>query len=373
MVIPQEIEAVAEPAIGSTVLPLPVSVPVGRPVSRRAMIRYGLSASAALGLIGIGWMSKVSRTTGAVATSAALIPLEEDARVGDWSRFVARTLQRDALPPGEQGFRLMLGVEPPAHPRTGEPFPAMQSRFGPLGGAAEPLAHCDRETPYVGVVRRTARPGMYRLEIGDGSGQGRTLGLAVPVFTGRLTELVLHRDLEGVLHLNYYAPQTGDPRGRSPEVLEPLAGAQRDVESSAGASARDRIEQLANPVIDDPIGAVLSAYFLTLDGRPEDLAPAAADLVKRFPDLPDGYVLEGLAAEVAENPRAAVGSYRRALDRGLPVLLPFLEYLWEGARTRRADPSLVLDLGSTRYGNLLRTAQKSRVPYQLWTAWELGR
>jgi hypothetical protein len=292
--------------------------------------------------------------------------------VAEWTKYVTQSLSASPFDGNITGFRILSWVERPLLQDTVVTSRALLMRFGKLSPSDLPAGTADRVGPGFSAVAHRAAPGVYRLEMLEEAEKGRKLALVIPVFRGRQTELVIHRDAEGALQINLCAPRALDPRGRSAETLERLGGAQRDVVNSEGHSARVRLKELAEPVIDDPIGATLAAYFLTIDRRTKELASAAADLTERFPELPDGYVLRALAAEIAGDDQAALCAYHCALDRGLPVLLPFLDYLWDGVEAARKQPLKKIDLDKTRFGKLLREARKSRVPYQLWSVWDLG-
>jgi hypothetical protein len=310
--------------------------------------------------------------TAAFTTMPNMSVVRSERTVAEWNKFVAESLSINPLEKSETGFRILSWIEEPPVQEVAAPSRALRLRFGSLEPSDDRDGALERVGTDFSTVVHRAHPGIYRLEIVEEAGDGRKLALVIPVLHGRQTELVMHRDAKGVLQFNLYAPQALDPVARSAETLERLGGAQRDVVISEGHSARLRLNELAKPVVDDPIGATLAAYFLTIDRRPKELARAAADLTERFPELPDGYVLRGLAAEVAGDDQAALAAYRCALDRGLPVLLPFLDYLWDGIKAKRREPYQKIDLEKTRFGKLLREVRKSRVPYQLWSIWDLG-
>jgi hypothetical protein len=81
----------------------------------------------------------------------------------------------------------------------------------------------------------------------------------------------------------------------------------------------------------DPIAGCLGGYLLVRMGRRNDLDIPTQNLTTYFSGLSDSHVLRGAWLELNDT-KAALRSYRAALDRGLPVFSDGLALLRDAIR-----------------------------------------
>jgi hypothetical protein len=238
-------------------------------------------------------------------------------------------------------------------------------KFGLLDEPVATLKHftfesTDRVDVAVGREERPAGP--YRLRFDFPK---HRVDVAVRVIHEHQTELVVHRDARGLLHLRQYAPRADAER--QPLVIRKLGEVQRLIEGGLGSKARKTLDELEQLRVDDPVAVSLGAYLACLDGQPERLKRAANRLANDYPDLPDGHVALASIAQTLSDRETIIKEYRTALNQGLPLLLPFLESLWNGARLYQ------MDLGPNQpFGTQLSDAAENRIQNQLWSAWRLA-
>jgi hypothetical protein len=320
-------------------------------LSRRSWLKV-------VGVAGLGLWASGPRA----AMSSPTAPGQER-RKGAWEDFVEQQLLDSALPHSQVGIRIHFAVE--GMSRGDADKLRGKLKFGLLHDPVEALSPPVFETTdcdEVAVVRleRPAAPYRLRFEFPE-----NRRDVAIRVFQQRQTELVLHRDAEGLLHLRQYAPRAEG--GREPLVMKKLGEVQRQIEDDRGHEARKTLDELEQLRADDPVALSVRAYLLNLDGHPKRLEQVAKRLVKDYPDLPDGHVALASVAQVSNDRQAIITEYRNALSLGLPMLLPFLESLWNGARLYQ------MDLGSEQpYGTQLTDAAQNRIQNQLWSAWRLA-
>jgi hypothetical protein len=191
------------------------------------------------------------------------------------------------------------------------------------------------------------------------------------VLDGRRCDVVLYRNLNGRLTFSQFNPEVKCSK-RSPEEVRILSRLQCDLAAGQSVAVPELLDALRSRSV-DPIAKAIDAYMAHCRNQPAELQQRAEELVRLFPGLPDGHVIQGLIHETDDpkglkTPAAAAAAYAEALNTGLPILRPFSEALWNAVRR---DPTIGLPSTGLAQRSLaeLKTRVDSRVSDQLWSAW----
>jgi hypothetical protein len=201
--------------------------------------------------------------------------------------------------------------------------------------------------------------GAYRLRI---VGPGTRAEFALSLLKDRQGALAITCDAEGRVRLAQFAPAVGDDQ-RSPDLVSKIEQVQNDLIRGEAPAVPELIKDLERRGVTDPVVASIKAALTSQNQGTKALALEADRLISQFPDLPDGHVARARAFEAVNDDRRARDGYRKALTLGLPILLPFLQYLWNGVRVQG------IRLEETRYGHILQQVVDRKFPLQIWSAW----
>lgn len=156
------------------------------------------------------------------------------------------------------------------------------------------------------------------------------------VLPGRVTLIVITRELDGSIEVHQYMPLTrlaeslgyGHPilNARDPQYRTSNFSAIRRIEYMQRAMAHGRISPL-KPDIElllknkwtDPIAGCLGAYLALRMGMIDDLEVATENLVRHFAELPDSHVLRGMFLLKMNLIKEANNQFRQAVNIGLPI------------------------------------------------------
>lgn len=335
-------------------------------------------------------------TTPAVSTILALAGDATDRE--DRLRGAGKRLRKIGLTPFapgiRSGFRLVAAIDfddDPDATRAGrEGFTRVQARalleglrlrLSPLDGPPGDRVRPGRAN-WEGIAQfsRPLEPGPYWLSVqtpsgleGDPAARAIEGDFAVTVLDGRVTELILHREVSGRVRVAQFMPSLDPQEQLDPDAIRRLDLLQRFVlDGRLGEATTVALDLLAHGPA-DPVAGCLGGYLLMRDPRPDATADVAPVMRARFPGLSDSHVLlghyftamfdqdGGRGSAAATHWRdEAVASFRRALDLGLPILAPFLDRLRDGVRRFRIDH---------RRAGLVARVAGDRIPDSLWTAW----
>jgi hypothetical protein len=213
----------------------------------------------------------------------------------------------------------------------------------------------------LGEFQMAAEPGSYWLVI---KAPNRTpVIFSVVVLPGRLTMLVSNRERDGRNRVFQYLPELDRPENSDQTLLRRLGLMQRFSLTSCFHNAYQLVEELIPNNLIDPVECVLAGYLAARLEKSEALLSASTAIRELFPELSDGYVLNGEYHAAMGDDEAAAAAYRSALDRGLPIFANGLVRLYEGLQ---------------RYGithpriELLREVHNNRVRGLLWSAWSVA-
>jgi len=271
--------------------------------------------------------------------------------------------------PERNGFRIVVdkGADPNSKPKG--VLDSLTLRLGPLDQlSADHLRPEPGATLNRAVFIALRAPGPYRLQF---EREGEAAEFALYLLDGHRCELVFSLDRRGRLRVTQFAPKANQDLSTTAEVLPKLDRLQWELDSGQAPGANARIQDLTRSGVLDPVAAAIELSLLMQEEGHEKLAQAALQVIRTFETkrldgqhvgLPDGFVALGHAEEAAN--RDARQMYRKALDRGLPILQHHLEALWNGVRRLRVEH---------RRLPLLRAAATRRIPGLLWSAWRPER
>jgi hypothetical protein len=200
-------------------------------------------------------------------------------------------------------------------------------------------------------------PGPYVLEM---IGFGERINFALTVLEGYRCEFaVLQGPGSGIritqfaCSLNEDAPSTDFRRSFSDLQLALQEGQ---------TPAKTILAQLSDWKYSDPVALAVETHLRSFQKDQHAFRKAAERLAGEHSRLPDGHVALARTGDPYAQPdhQNAAAAYRRALDLGLPILMPFLEMLWEGVRR--------YEIKHDRIG-LLEKVFRSRLTGILWSAW----
>ena len=283
------------------------------------------------------------------------------------------------LPPAkDRQIRVIVGAE------HGEDWlKGLQIRLRPLGANEEKFTRLNSVEDDKRIVRDVKAfedqeerlNGPYVLTLQEADPRGKSeLHFGLMKFPNRRLDVVFYRNAAGRLTLSQFAPVSAESidvpfRVAESRTFALLSRLQCDL---AAGDARTTPHVLSALSTDrDPITVAIRAYMTLVRSSATDLKQTAEILQKIAPEMPDVLVLKGMIAETSPEakrgagklPPAAAEAYRRALNQGLPVLMPFLEILWDAIQRDRA---MALE---TRYGSILQQIMPKRLRFQLWSAW----
>jgi hypothetical protein len=260
--------------------------------------------------------------------------------------------------------RIVVGVENNGH--WLEPF-LLRPIVGSSRSTYVKLKRCNSQVEGVAVFMSIdyIPTGAYVLSM---SARG-TPAVEFPVMKldNRRSDVVVYGNAEGRLTVSQFAPLIRRDRRdrRSVETLALQSRLQCDLSLGHAQSATRLLSALQDE--SDPITTSIQAYISLGRQIPRGAANLALTRSDDFRELPDLYVYKGVIAEAGHPgksvPKAAAAEYAAALDRGLPLLLPFLEVLWDAIRR---DTSIA---AGSRYTEILRRIAPKCLRYQLWSAW----
>lgn len=213
----------------------------------------------------------------------------------------------------------------------------------------------------LGEFQTAAQPGSYWLVIK--APEQTPVIFSVVVLPHRLTMLVFNRDREGRTRVFQYLPELGSPKNSDQTLLRRLGLMQRFSLTGRFYNAYQLVEESLQDRLVDPVECVIGGYLAARLGKSEGLFSASSAIVKSYPELSDGYVLEGEYQAATGNDELAAAAYRSALDHGLPIFANGLVRLYEGLQ----------NYGITHpRAKLLREVCNNRVRGLLWSAWTVA-
>lgn len=156
------------------------------------------------------------------------------------------------------------------------------------------------------------------------------------VLPGRVTLIVITRELDGSIEVHQYMPLTrlaesldyGYPilNARDPQYRTSNFSAIRRIEYMQRAMAHGRISPLKPDVElllknkwNDPIAGCLGSYLALRMGMIDDLESATENLVRHFGELPDSHVLRGMFLLKMNLINEASNQFRQAFNIGPPI------------------------------------------------------
>ncbi len=167
---------------------------------------------------------------------------------------------------------------------------------------------------------------------------GKTTNIPCYVLPGRVTLIVITRELDGSIEVHQYMPLTclkdisgsddAIPNARDPHYQATNFSVIRRIEYMQRAIAHGRLSPL-KPDIDlllnnkwtDPIAGCLGAYLALRLGMTNELEIATVNLVSYFSELPDSHVLRGMYLLKMGFLKEAEYRFSKAVDIGLPIFL----------------------------------------------------
>ena len=290
---------------------------------------------------------------------------------------ITRTMRLRTLPSDQAQFRLLFGVDWTDRGEVAAYLRGTPVRLLRLGVSGQPERVVDLESdpPVVfgpvsalAVYQARAEPGPYLLSVGK---ESRAL-FALQVLPGRTCDVALYREPDGWLNLSQFMPSTTNPTPS--ETVYVLGRLQCDMLAGHSRTPRAILGAQGSRLVDDPVAAAFAA-LLALSRPDEEAAKAGKDVdsltgvwlegARRFQDLPDFLVARALMLESGDRTplttSLAEAAYREALDRGLPILLPFFEAAWAAAESSER-------VAGARYAPAARALARYRVGSQVWTA-----
>jgi hypothetical protein len=172
--------------------------------------------------------------------------------------------------------------------------------------------------------------------------------------------LVVQRDRAGLFSIFQYMPSIAADPSSDPAQLRRLELMQRCFAGGRLDLGRDTAVELLHGKWADPIAGCLGGYLMLKLGEAAGLGTAARNMVRAYPELSDGHLLEAEYHAARGDHRAVERSATRALDAGLPIFADGVSGLLDYAG------SLVL---SNPNGRLAAAVLDHRVKGALWSLW----
>jgi Caspase domain len=210
----------------------------------------------------------------------------------------------------------------------------------------------------VGELVQSSRPGPHWLSL-EVPGEA-PLVLALALLPRRLGMLVVQRDPTGLFSIFQYMPAIAADPSSDPGQLRRLELMQRCFAGGRLDLGHDNAIELLRGKWADPIAGCLGGYLMLSLGEAAGLGAAARNMVRTYPELSDGHLLEAEYHAARGDKRAVERSATRALDAGLPIFADGVSRLLDYAG------SLSL---SNPNGRLAAAVLDHRVKGAIWSLW----
>jgi hypothetical protein len=264
---------------------------------------------------GVGPVAGVQLSTIlAMAAGAALSsPLEVEA-----SRL--RNLGIQVLSPNMREGVALLVADETARSGVG---PEARVGFGTEHGAEGTLRSV---RPHVGEYGKDADPGRYWLAFE--TPHQPVLHIPVMVLSGHVCVVVVSRNSDGLTHVYEYFPSLGGGDTAHPRFLRKLELIERFYQERA----YDRVSELFDDGVRDPLSRCLAGYTGLHLGRAHDLPEVTAAMPSAWAELSDSSILHAEYEYAKGNVEGAKAAYRLALDAPLPLVVDGVGLLLDAAR-----------------------------------------
>src|SRR5205823_4896495 len=182
--------------------------------------------------------------------------------------------------------------------------------------------------------------------------------LQLAMLTGRITMLVLHFDAGRRARIFQYLPSLRASESTDPRTVRRLELVQRFYLKGRLDYAYETAKDLLQGKWEEPIAGCLGGYILLRQGKGRELGGPASNMTIFYPQLSDGFVLQGAAAESTGHGTAE--PFVAALNCGFPIFADGLLRLNQAVQRYHIEHPLVA---------LLTQIVKNRAPGMLWSAW----
>jgi len=183
------------------------------------------------------------------------------------------------------------------------------------------------------------------------------------VLPGRVTLLVVTREMDGSVEIHQYMPLSGRPDSTAPAYpasagRDPYHGgsafaAIRRIEYMQRTFAHGRVSPLKPDVqllLDnkwlDPIAGCLGGYLAMQMRMTDGLNIATANLARYFGELPDGHLLRCISLIAVSQHEEAANELRKVIEIGVPIFRDGAMLLADLARRLPLDESIKVVLTS---------------------------
>ena len=313
-----------------------------------------LEVSESVGPIATARLSTILALAGSAVTSS--LPASQAVRLRGLG---VKAFSEQALPNTQSGLEVLLGAEGTTPESALEYVSQIRLRLWALDEPVPDQAESPSPLPSVaGLAQfsRAAEPGPHCLAVEAPGADPVVFMLAM--LPQRITMLVFHFRADGGARVFQYLPSRQPDGSTDPRTVRRLELIQRFYLNGRLDYAYETAQDLLQGKWEEPIAGCLGGYLLLKQGKGAELAGPASNMVVFYPQLSDGYVLQGEAAE--SSAQAGRERFVAALDHGFPIFGDGLVRLSQAVGRYNIEHPRV---------PLLRDIMGDRAPGMLWSAW----
>ncbi len=313
-----------------------------------------LEVSESTGPIAAAHLSTILALAGSAVTSN--LPASQAVRLRSLG---VTAFGQQALPNAPSGLEVLLGAEGTTSQAALDFVSQIRLRVWALDEAVPDHGESPSPLPSVAGLAQFSRPagtGPHCLAVEVPGADPVVFMLAM--LPQRITMLVFHFGADGRARVFQYLPSRTPDGSTDPRTVRRLELVQRFYLNGRLDYAYETAKDLLQGKWEEPIAGCLGGYLLLKQGKGTELASPASNMTIFYPELSDGYVLQGEAAESLAQPGAE--RFSAALDHGFPIFSDGLVRLNEAVQRYQIDHPRVA---------LLRDIMGDRAPGMLWSAW----
>ena len=200
-------------------------------------------------------------------------------------------------------------------------------------GEAMEMSDAGRDSPLLKSFALAASVGPRNIGI---QWPGHAAVIPCFVLPGRVTLIVVTREMDGSVEIHQYMPLSGvaassassypASAGRDPyhggsafAVIRRIEYMQRTFAHGRVSPLKPDVQLLVDDKWVDPIAGCLGGYLAMRMRMTDGLNTATANLVRYFGELPDAHILRGVSLVALDRLEEAAGEFRKAVDTGVPI------------------------------------------------------
>jgi len=310
---------------------------------------------AGVGSVAAAHISTIVTLAGSVANGPTTFNAPGLRRLGAWAF-------RDKVPQDMSGVYLLFAADVATNKDTLDYISKVEVRLWPQSGTRpgtfDRLAPFSRAAGLAQLVQG-AYPGSYWLELT--LPERPAVAFALNILDGRLTMLVVSRELAGQIHVFQYLPSLAPSGFLRPDQMRQLELFQRFYLSGQLEHAAQIASQILKDGWGDPISECLAGYLLLRRGDNASLGVFDQFMMTRpyHNKMSDSYVLHAEYEARQGDDAQAESIYRTAINQGLPIIVDGLRRLADGVqRYHIQNPS----------ADWITNVYRNRVGSWLWSA-----